>query len=685
MTAAQTNTGLQQIPLSQLTLSPRNARQTSPKALNELAALLASQGQLQNLIVTEEISDGAPTGRYEVIAGGRRWRAMQLLVEQGRWQADHPIDVKLHDSALAEEASLAENSAREAMHPADEFEAFKRLVDTGTAIEDIAARFGVTPLVVQRRLKLANVSPKMIQIYRGGEASLEQLMALAITDDHKAQERTWKDSPSSWQRTPDQLRSKLVKGDIQVRESKQAKYVGLAAYEAAGGRVERDLFSDAGNGFLSDGELLERLTSEKLDAAAADVNAEGWSWVEIRPDFMRYNLYDFTRLEATAAELTKDQKARAKALEKEKAAAENNIALLEDADDYGDQHDELSERIEAITDELAAIEQSKEQWDADAKAKGGAILAISDTGALQIYRGLVRRDDRNSSSNTAGQPKKPANKPALSESLARRLTAHRTAALQLHLVEQPHIALAFLVHKLLLSVSSKTAYETLGKSAIRISLENRTEPLPSIADDLKATPLWKKLQATRTELLKSLPKSNGELLPHLLALPQQDLLQLLALCTSTAIDAIATGEGPNAADAVAEAVELDMSQWWSATSTSYLQHIPKTKVIEAVEAGAGKKEAGPLSAMKKDTLIATAEQKLAGTGWLPKILQGKETPAKKAPTKTIKPASVTRATKSPAVRYRDDNGNTWTGRGKRPAWVETALKSGKTLDELLAS
>jgi ParB family chromosome partitioning protein len=75
------------------------------------------------------------------------------------------------------------------MHPADQFEAFAALVAEGRPIEDIAADFGVTPLVVQRRLKLANVSPRLLADYRAGEGvSLEQLMALAVTDDHAAQE-----------------------------------------------------------------------------------------------------------------------------------------------------------------------------------------------------------------------------------------------------------------------------------------------------------------------------------------------------------------------------------------------------------------------------------------------------------------------------------------------------------------
>lgn len=675
-----------QAPLSQLTLSRRNARMTSPKAISELAALIDSQGQLQNLIVTEEHVDGKPTGRLEVVAGGRRWRAMQLLVERGRWSPDHPVDVKLRDREQAEEASLAENSAREAMHPADEFEAFKRLIDSGAAIEDVAARFGVTPLVVQRRLKLANVSPKIIQLYRDGEASLEQLMALAITSDHKAQERAWKEAAQSWDRNPEALRRKLAKGEIEVRNSKLAKFVTLETYEAAGGHVERDLFSDAGNGYLADGALLEQLASDKLEAAATEIRAEGWAWVEAKPDFQAYRVhYDYERLPSTTAERSKAQKARVKALDKERTEAQKAVEQLEDNDDYGDAHDEHSARLEAIDDELAAIEQSLEQWSADDKARSGAILAITEGGVVQIHRGLVdKQKARTAGGGTSAgaddsgsdtPAKKPADKTTLSASLASRLTAHRTAALQLHLVEQPTLALAVLVHGMLLKLFRDATYKFATLSALDLSVSDKMHGLPAIADDLDASLAWTRLQELRVQLLAGLPKADGALLAHLIALPQQDLLQLLALCSAASISAVATAEGPRAADAVAEAAGLDMADWWSATAGSYLNFVPKTLAIAAVTEACGKKAAAPLASMKKADLAASAEQLLAGTRWLPKILRG--------PKKATPKAAPANKAGRPPVRYRDENGNTWTGRGKRPGWVEAALKDGKTLDELL--
>jgi ParB family chromosome partitioning protein len=80
------------------------------------------------------------------------------------------------------------------MHPADQFEAFAALVVEGHPVEDIAVDFGVTPLVVERRMRLGDVSPRLLADYRGDTVTLDQLMALALTDDHEAQEVAFYDA-----------------------------------------------------------------------------------------------------------------------------------------------------------------------------------------------------------------------------------------------------------------------------------------------------------------------------------------------------------------------------------------------------------------------------------------------------------------------------------------------------------
>lgn len=184
--------------------SKRNARKMSRLSIPELAASIARISLLQNLIVIL-----CPDGEtYEVVAGDRRLTALKLLAKKKRIPADYEVPCLLVPDASARTVSLAENLLREQMHPADQFEAFAALVKEGRPIEDIAADFGVTPLVVQRRLKLANVSPRLLADYRAGAVTLEQLMALTITDDHPAQEAAFYGAPE-WQRGASALRERL--------------------------------------------------------------------------------------------------------------------------------------------------------------------------------------------------------------------------------------------------------------------------------------------------------------------------------------------------------------------------------------------------------------------------------------------------------------------------------------------
>ena len=102
-----------------------------------------------------------------------------------------PVPCVVRTDGIAEEDSLAENVQRVALHPLDQFRAFQTLRDQGLGEEEIAARFFVTPTVVKQRLKLAAVSPKLLDLYAEDEMTLEQLMAFTVTDDHARQEQVW--------------------------------------------------------------------------------------------------------------------------------------------------------------------------------------------------------------------------------------------------------------------------------------------------------------------------------------------------------------------------------------------------------------------------------------------------------------------------------------------------------------
>jgi ParB family transcriptional regulator, chromosome partitioning protein len=270
------------IALNKLLAWDGNVRKTeSDKNIDELVASISTHGLLQSLVVRKD-----KRGRYAVVAGRRRLLALQALAENGNITSTMPIPCQvLNDDVDATEISLAENVQRESMHPADEFDAFKALIETGSPAADVAARFGVTEAVVKQRLKLACVSPSLIEAYRDGKMTLQHIMAFTVTDDHEAQERVWRELPK-WQKDdPSIIRDMLTEHEITASD-RRVKFVGLKAYEKAGGTLRRDLFSDGEDGvFIDDVVLLESLVAKKLEKAATQVRKEGWKWVEIRSAF----------------------------------------------------------------------------------------------------------------------------------------------------------------------------------------------------------------------------------------------------------------------------------------------------------------------------------------------------------------------------------------------------------------
>ena len=265
------------IPLNKLLAWDGNVRKTgSKKGIADLAASIAAHGLLQSLVVRKDKG-----GKYAVIAGRRRLLALKALVDRKTLQPNEPIPCTvIARDADATEIGLAENVKREAMHPADEFEAFRVLTEGGMPAVDIAARFGVSETAVRQRLRLADVSPRLIAAYRKGEMTLQHIMAFTVTDNHTAQERVWRELPD-WQRgKPETIRSLLTKHEITAAD-RRVQFVTLKVYEKAGGAVRRDLFNDGEDGvFIEDAVLLESLVAKKLDRVANALRREGWHWVE---------------------------------------------------------------------------------------------------------------------------------------------------------------------------------------------------------------------------------------------------------------------------------------------------------------------------------------------------------------------------------------------------------------------
>lgn len=231
------------IPLSKLSLSQSNVRRIKAGvSIEDLAEDIARRGLLQGLSVRPiRGEDGAETGRYEIPAGGRRFRALELLVKQKRLAKDAPVPCIVREDGIAEEDSLAENVQRAPLHPLDQFRAFQALRDKGQSEEEIAAVFFVSVSIVKQRLKLAAVSPRLLDIYAEDGLTLDQLMAFTVSDNHERQEQVFDSLTHSYDKQPHAIRRMLTEHTVRASD-KRVRFVGLDAYIEAGGTIMRDLF-----------------------------------------------------------------------------------------------------------------------------------------------------------------------------------------------------------------------------------------------------------------------------------------------------------------------------------------------------------------------------------------------------------------------------------------------------------
>lgn len=630
--AADPTKNLILVPLSRLVSRPagRNVRKTPRMSIPELAASIQRVGLLQNLIVIAA-ADGE---HYEVVAGGRRLAALKLLAKKRRISKEWDVPCLLVADGTARTASLTENVQREAMHPADQFEAFAALVAEGRPIEDIAADFSVTPLVVQRRLKLANVSPLLMADYRADAVSLDQLMALAITDDHTSQEAAFYDAPT-WQRNPSQLRDRLTEREIDAYRHPLVRFVGLDSYEAAGGGIRRDLFAEGDAGvYLTDAALLERLAQDKLAGIAAEVKAEGWVWVDATPAVTHADLHAFQR---APRERREPSKREAQRIEKLQTKLHELAAAVDDALDAEDEEkaDALQEEGEAVGEQLQALEDGLQDYGATVKAAAGAIVTIDRNGQAVIHRGLMREaeakalrtlerlrqgfsgedagnDDEGEDGDSEGQSKTAA----MSDKLAQRLSAHRTAALQIEVARHPQVALAALVHGMVQTVLQDSHYGHDLALGVRLTVKDRLEGLAPDIPDSPAAVALRELQQVAGE---GLPEDSTELFAVLLAKSQDELVRLLAVCVAVTVDVVTPRAAQHQPGAeLAQAVGLDMAAWWKPTSEGYFQHIPKAAILQAVEQYAPA-HVTRLAKLKKGDIASEAERLADGTGWMPAI------------------------------------------------------------------
>ncbi|WP_186268514.1 ParB/RepB/Spo0J family partition protein [Burkholderia gladioli] len=620
------------IPLKRLVASPFNVRRRKRTGITALANNIAAVGLLQNLVVHPMKVGAKRAQTFGVAAGETRRLALLELVERGLTAPDAEVRCLVVSAEAAVLISTSENEMREPMHPADQCEAYRVLVDAGRTIAEIALIYGTSETLVRQRLKLARVSPKLVDMFREDRIRLDQMQALALSDSHAEQERVWFEA-QPYDRDAHTIRRKLVAGERDFRSNRVARFVGMDAYEAAGGFVRRDLFSHEGAAWYTDQALMERVAAEQLAVIATKVQAEGWDWVEAIPVLDYTAQASFLRVVPTVVEPSAEQSQEMDAIQ-----ARVQAIAAEQADDETD--DETYERLEEEATALgvrhAAIEDSLAVYTPLQMAGAGAIVTIDHDGTLEILRGWTRRGDPASrgegestdgdgtddgsapqrphtGSGASASPDAPDAKGPHSRALTLRLNARRTASAGMALARNPHVALAALVHRFLITDYAPGS----GGSAIDIQLHNHTGEIernaPELADDLT----YRLANEQRAAWAGTVPHDTDALLAWCVDQTDERLLLILAQYVGASVDSITGDEDAHSVNALISALNLDLADDWKATRASYFDHVPKARIAEVVTAAVSPTEGMRLLKLKKAEAAAEAERLVSATRWLP--------------------------------------------------------------------
>ena len=627
-TAITMTQDLRLIPLNQLDLSPLNVRKVAASATDdaELLASIRENGIKQNLVV--HVLSG---GKFAVDAGGRRLKALKQLANDGIIPNDHPVSCLVEDEQNAIVTSTTENLQRAAMHPADQFEAFALMIVEGRKEDDIALKFGVSVDLVRRRLKLARIAPELIEQFRAGEMTLECVMAFTLTDDHDRQMTVWNAVKDSYHIHPQSIKHQLTE-TAHSASSSIGRFVGIRAYEAAGGVLLRDLFDDNAAAHMENPELLERLAIEKLQDAAKTLEAD-WKWVEVHLSVDYGAFRSFGRVYPQDIEPDADLLAEENAL----IAREEELALANDGADWTDAEADEYHAIEPRLREIEALQKARQPYAAADQAIAGCVVTIGHDGTLRVEKGLVRPDDipavQEDAKDTANDDNQasstrpnvtpptssapvPVSDPAttlrkadgISASLADDLRATRQHILRAHLAADYDVAFDAMLYAL----CEQTLSRSYGTEALNISIS------PFLAQNRETlhpdTVAQKMLDALEQDLAvewMTLEKPDDFRAMSALPMPQKQSLFAWAVGLAVKPQLLSDNHPTPIIEEIGARLDVDVAACWRPTASTYWGRVNKGHAVSMARKLVGDDYAEERSRERKGDIAAAMERAFA--------------------------------------------------------------------------
>jgi ParB family chromosome partitioning protein len=274
----ETTMQLQHIELAKLKISTLNMRHgRKAPDVSDILPSVRARGILQPLLVRPDGEE------FEIVAGRRRYYSAKMVeAERGAFEPIPCAVMEPGDDTGALEASLIENIARLDPDEMTQYEAFVRLIKEGKGIADIANTFGITEIMVKRRLALGNLLPRIREAYRTEEIDAETIRHLTLAS--KTQQKDWLalfEDPEQHAPRGDHLKHWLFGGSA---ISTKVALFPLEEYKAG---IVSDLFAE--EGYFSDlGEFWERQNAA-IAAKRGALLAKGWSEVIVLETGQRFH------------------------------------------------------------------------------------------------------------------------------------------------------------------------------------------------------------------------------------------------------------------------------------------------------------------------------------------------------------------------------------------------------------
>lgn len=649
---------IQTVKLSKLRLSELNVRKSNHLNIDEIAADIEARGVLQNLLVTPMAK---PRGHFAVFDGRRRLTGLNLLAERGVIDPeayDVPVMVLKGDDATLSETSLAANFHQLKMGPAEECRAFQHFLGLSGNIDGVAKRFGLTRRFIEGRLRLASLAEPIFDALNNGEITLDLAKAYASTENQEKQLLIWNSYGQSY--GEDTIRRAIANESMKANDP-VALLVGEDRYAEAGGKVDRDLFSDSGDRWVNP-EIAQRLASDLMEEEAKRLGEElGLAW--IRPIASSYTFnaaHGLYRVQLPQPELTDEQSVRLAEIEARQEVLQGE---MEDDELSEEAYQALDREYDELAEEAQAIHRRAPYLPEELKPHVGLFLKLGTQGVMQLDTDYYseqpirieepegdddgdgeRGDDSRFTIGDRGsdRPKAdpapetvgPGGKP-LSAKLYDELAMQRRDVLAACLLAHPALALDYALFAM---VDDRTSHFSDYGTTIRahrpqdpvfgeVPTTRAREYLAEAHDGLDASWTEHKSEVDRFEAFR--------------ALDDDTKASWLAYIVAMSLEAKRPGYASaqnKLQNRIASIIEVDVAAWWRPTSENFFDRVNKGTILTLLNEIGGETLTARHATLKKGDIsqschklfagesIVEADVKEAALAWVPNAMRFLDAP-----------------------------------------------------------